>query len=276
VKLVADAFQLHDHLFVARIYRLLASRPRVLFRRQRNLAVGHRPRPAHDRCMLNERVSVVGSQLQLAVNDHQRVPRGVRQAPCVVSNRIAPAALAPRQGDGSQNDQDQESHTRNLTATFSRFWEQTAAGIHLLNQANPMSRHTAVQLSLALLRLVSGFLFIQHGGMKLFGWFGQMPHAPEPFTLIWVAAVLEFFGGILILAGLFTRITAFILSGEMAYAYFHAHAPNGFSPIQNKGEPAVLFCFIYLFLAAYGGGEYSLDHWFKVPSFHPKRRKSDY
>jgi putative oxidoreductase len=78
-------------------------------------------------------------------------------------------------------------------------------------------------------------------------------------SLMGVAGVLEFFGGLLILLGLFTRPTAFILSGLLAVAYFMAHAPGGFWPIQNQGELAVLYCFVFLYLAAAGGGEWSVD-----------------
>ncbi len=124
-----------------------------------------------------------------------------------------------------------------------------------------LDRGRVIQASYFLLRVVSGLLFLQAGGLKLFGWFGGMP--PEmPFRLfseIGLAGVLEFFGGTLILLGLFTRPTAFILSGEMAVAYWQAHAPRGDWPIENQGEPAVLFCFIFLYLAARGGGEWSLD-----------------
>jgi putative oxidoreductase len=76
---------------------------------------------------------------------------------------------------------------------------------------------------------------------------------------VWIGGMLELIGGFLILLGLFTRPTAFILSGEMAVAYWQFHAPNGTWPIQNHGEPAVLLCFIFLYMAARGGGDYSLD-----------------
>ena len=126
-----------------------------------------------------------------------------------------------------------------------------------------ISGEKAVQVSYFLLRVVSGLLFLQAGGLKLWGWFGGMP--PEfPFKLfseIGLAGVLEFFGGSLILLGLFTRPVAFILSGEMAVAYWQGHAPHGAWPIVNHGEPAVLLCFIFLFMSAYGGGEWSLDAW---------------
>jgi putative oxidoreductase len=99
-----------------------------------------------------------------------------------------------------------------------------------------------------------------HGAQKLFGAFGGMGgHGATAFTLFWFAGILEFFGGLLILLGLLTRPVAFILCGEMAVAYFMVHAPGGFWPIQNKGELAVLYCFIFLYLAAAGPGPLSLD-----------------
>jgi len=117
--------------------------------------------------------------------------------------------------------------------------------------------------TLSLLRVVTGLLFMQHGVQKLFGlllapdrpWSG----APPMFSQFWVAGVLETFGGALIVLGLFTRPVAFLLSGEMAVAYFQAHLPRSFWPILNGGEPVVLFCFVYLYLFAVGGGPYSLD-----------------
>jgi putative oxidoreductase len=115
----------------------------------------------------------------------------------------------------------------------------------------------------ALLRIVAGALFICPGGMILFGWFGGMPAQPGGGAvppLIVAAGWIELVGGSAILLGLFTRPVAFITSGEMAVAYFMAHFPNGFWPIQNHGEPAVLFCFIFLFLSAAGAGPFSLDH----------------
>ena len=124
-----------------------------------------------------------------------------------------------------------------------------------------MNRDNFIRLSYFLLRAVSGLLFLQAGGLKLFGWYGGMPDGVQLvlFSQIGIGAILEFFGGILILAGLFTRPVAFILSGEMAVAYFQFHQPSGFWPIQNEGIPAVLFCFIFLYMAARGGGDISLD-----------------
>ena len=111
----------------------------------------------------------------------------------------------------------------------------------------------------ALLRIVAGLLFICPGAMKLLGWFGGMPPGVPMTPLLVAAGWIELVGGALILLGLFTRPVAFITSGEMAVAYFIGHFPHGFWPIQNHGEPAVLFCFIFLFLSANGAGPFSLD-----------------
>jgi putative oxidoreductase len=118
------------------------------------------------------------------------------------------------------------------------------------------------QITYFFLRVVSGFLFLQAGGLILFGWYGGMPGQPSPPPLMsqtGIGGMLEFFGGIMIMLGLFTRPVAFILSGMMAVAYWQFHAPQGGWPIQNQGMPAVLFCFIFLYMAAQGGGDWSLD-----------------
>ena len=115
----------------------------------------------------------------------------------------------------------------------------------------------------SLLRVVTGLLFMQHGVQKLFGlllssnrpWQGP----PAMFSQFWIAGILEVFGGALIVVGLFTRPVAFVLAGEMAVAYFQAHFPRSFWPILNGGEPVVLFCFVYLYFFAVGGGPYSID-----------------
>jgi putative oxidoreductase len=116
--------------------------------------------------------------------------------------------------------------------------------------------------ALAALRLVAAFLFLQHGTAKLL----HVPHVAEfdslpALSLIGFAGMLEIAGSVLILLGLFTRPAAFILSGEMATAYFMAHAPQGhfFAPALNRGEEAVLYCFIFLFLSVAGGGAWSID-----------------
>lgn len=126
-----------------------------------------------------------------------------------------------------------------------------------------MNMDQAKRIAFFLLRVVAGLLFLQSGGMKIFDWFGGIPAEfgghPAVFSESWIGGVLELFGGAAVLLGLFTRPVAFLLSGEMAVAYFQFHQPNGLWPIQNHGEPAVLFCFIFLFLAAHGAGEWSLD-----------------
>lgn len=113
---------------------------------------------------------------------------------------------------------------------------------------------------LGLLRIVLGFLFLQHGTAKLFG----VPHVAmfdglQLFSMMSAAGVIELVGGVLLLVGLFTRPVAFILSGQMAAAYFIAHAPAGFLPILNGGEMAVMYCFTFLYFAAAGAGAFSLD-----------------
>ena len=113
---------------------------------------------------------------------------------------------------------------------------------------------------LGILRIITGFLFLQHGAAKLLG----IPHIAmfdglQLMSLMGLAGVLELVGGVLILLGLFTRPTAFILSGQMAVAYFMAHAPSGFLPILNQGELAVLYCFVFLYFSVAGAGAFSID-----------------
>lgn len=110
----------------------------------------------------------------------------------------------------------------------------------------------------ALLRIVAGLLFAQHGLQKLFGWLGAKG-AVELMSLMGAAGIIEVVGGMLIAIGLFTSPVAFIASGEMAFAYFMAHAPQGLWPIMNGGELAVLYCFIFLYFAAVGSGRWSVD-----------------
>jgi putative oxidoreductase len=109
----------------------------------------------------------------------------------------------------------------------------------------------------ALLRIIAGLLFVSHGGQKLFGWFGGQP---VPLgSMFGVAAIIEIVLGLLITIGLFTSYAAFIASGEMAVAYFIGHFPKSFWPLENAGEPAVLFCFIFLYMATQGSGIWSVD-----------------
>ncbi len=112
----------------------------------------------------------------------------------------------------------------------------------------------------AIMRIVVGFLFSCHGASKLFGWFSNAPgQTPPLFSLMGLAGVIEFFGGLLIALGLLASYAAFLASGTMAVAYFMSHYPRGFWPIKNGGELAVLYCFIFLFIAAKGSGRWSVD-----------------
>lgn len=109
----------------------------------------------------------------------------------------------------------------------------------------------------ALLRVVAGLMFAFHGVQKIFGILGGQQ--PPMFSQIWFAGVIELVGGILIAVGFFTSLAAFIASGEMAVAYFKAHAPRGPWPTLNEGELAVLYCFLFLYIAARGAGRFSID-----------------
>ena len=114
----------------------------------------------------------------------------------------------------------------------------------------------------SLLRIVTAAAFMQHGVQKLFGLLGGVDGqggTVELLSRFGVAGVLETFGGLLVLVGLLTRPVAFVLAGEMAFAYFLVHFPNGFWPVQNRGEVVVLFCFVFLYLSAAGPGPWSVD-----------------
>jgi putative oxidoreductase len=111
---------------------------------------------------------------------------------------------------------------------------------------------------LALLRIVAGLLLLEHATQKFFAFPVPFPVHPLP-PMLMAAGAIELVAGILITLGLFTRLAAFIASGELAAAYFIGHFPHGFWPVVNKGEPAILFCFIFLYLAAAGPGAWSID-----------------
>jgi putative oxidoreductase len=112
----------------------------------------------------------------------------------------------------------------------------------------------------AVLRVVAALLYLEHGTAKLFHFPIPQPGAPDPLpTMLLVAAVIELVAGVLITLGLFTRLAAFIAAGEMAVAYFIEHFPRGFWPVGNMGDAAILFCFIFLFIAAAGPGAWSVD-----------------
>ena len=123
---------------------------------------------------------------------------------------------------------------------------------------HPATEQRIRDVTITLLRIVTGLLFWQHGAQKLFGWLGGQP-VGQLASQFGLAGILEFFGGILLILGLFTRPVAFLLAGEMAVAYFQAHAPRSLFPIRNGGESVVLFCFVFLHLFAVGAGPFSLD-----------------
>ena len=110
----------------------------------------------------------------------------------------------------------------------------------------------------ALLRIVTGFLFLWHGSSKLFSFPTPLP-GEAPAFVIWVGGIIELVGGVLVMIGLQTRLAAFLCSGLMAAAYWMAHGLNALLPIQNQGELAVIYCFAFLFISARGGGMWSID-----------------
>ena len=112
---------------------------------------------------------------------------------------------------------------------------------------------------LSVLRIVAGLLFLQHGTQKFLSFPLRAGAAPELTSLLGVQGCLEIVGGVLIILGLVTRPVAFILAGDMAVAYFMVHFPSNFFPVLNRGEGAILFCFVFLYLAAAGGGVWSID-----------------
>ena len=126
----------------------------------------------------------------------------------------------------------------------------------MFNKENPGLK----DLSHNALRIVAGLLFAQHGAQKLFGVLGR-DAVDSLGSLMGLAGIIEFFGGVLIAAGLFTRPVAFIACGQMAVAYFMAHVPQGFWPILNGGELAAFYCFTWLFFFTHGPGKYSVDGW---------------
>jgi len=123
----------------------------------------------------------------------------------------------------------------------------------------------------AILRIVAGFMFMMHGTQKLFGWPGD-GSTVEIASMMGVAGIIELVGGILIMIGLFGSIAAFICSGQMAVAFFMMHAPQHWNPLLNDGEKAVLYCFLFLYIAARGSGIWSVDATRKN-TVHTERRK---
>jgi putative oxidoreductase len=112
---------------------------------------------------------------------------------------------------------------------------------------------------LSILRIVAGLLFLQHGLVKMFAFPMAFPNPVPTYSLLWFAAAIEIIGGILLILGLFTRWVAFICSGLMAFAYFIGHYPRAFYPIQNGGNLAILYCFVFFYLFFAGPGPWSLD-----------------
>jgi putative oxidoreductase len=113
---------------------------------------------------------------------------------------------------------------------------------------------------LSILRIVAALIFMEHGTQKLLGFPPSEDPGPAVLTLSGIAGLLELVGGPLLALGLFTRPVAFVLSGEMAFAYWMAHAPRSFFPVVNDGDAAILYCFVFLYLAVAGGGAWSLDN----------------
>jgi putative oxidoreductase len=113
---------------------------------------------------------------------------------------------------------------------------------------------------LSILRIVAALIFMAHGTQKILGFPSPSNGLPEAFSLPWIAGMLELFGGALLVVGLFTRPVAFVLSGLMACAYWMAHAPRSAFPVLNGGDAAILYCFVFLFMVAAGGGVWSLDN----------------
>ena len=112
---------------------------------------------------------------------------------------------------------------------------------------------------LTVLRVMAGLLFLEHGTQKILGFPPSANPGPALLSLMGIQGLIELVGGVLIVVGLFTRPVAFILCGDMAVAYFMSHFPNSFFPITNRGDAAILYCFVFLYLAAAGGGPWSLD-----------------
>ncbi|HEX5931231.1 MAG TPA: DoxX family protein [Methyloceanibacter sp.] len=126
---------------------------------------------------------------------------------------------------------------------------------------DPRSLSNWTPYALAILRIVAGLMFLEHGTQKLFGFPPGERAFVEAFTLSWWAGVLELILGALITVGLFTRAAAFVAAGEMAFAYWLAHAPQNFFPVNNGGDAAILYCFVFLLLVFAGPGKWSLDGW---------------
>ena len=126
---------------------------------------------------------------------------------------------------------------------------------------DPKSLSNWTPYALAVLRIVAGLIFLEHGTQKLLGFPSGERAFVDAMTLSWWAGVFELILGALITLGLFTRVAAFIAAGEMAFAYWIAHAPQSFFPVNNGGDAAILYCFVFLFLVFAGPGRWSIDAW---------------
>lgn len=115
---------------------------------------------------------------------------------------------------------------------------------------------------LSILRFVAALLFFEHGTQKILG-FPEPKYMPEVLSLNWIAGMMEVIGGALLMLGALTRPVAFLLSGEMAFAYWMAHAPKSVFPVLNGGDAAILYCFVFLYFVFAGGGSWSIDAWFE-------------
>lgn len=135
--------------------------------------------------------------------------------------------------------------------------------VHDVHDAPTGLRAHLPNLTLGLLRVVAGLMFMQHGAQKLFGALlpADQPFqgGPEIFSMMWIAGIVELGGGFLLALGLFTRVAAFLMAGQMAVAYFKVHNPQGFWPILNGGELAALYSFVFLMFVGVGSGRFSLD-----------------
>ena len=140
---------------------------------------------------------------------------------------------------------------------------ETSAGRNLSRWTHPELRPSGRRGCSAILRIVAALIFMEHGTQKLLGFPPSEHPGPELFSLSGIAGILELIGGALLVLGLFTRPVAFILSGQMAVAYWLAHAPQSFFPVLNGGDAAILYCFVFLYLLAAGRGAWSLDNWLR-------------
>jgi putative oxidoreductase len=134
---------------------------------------------------------------------------------------------------------------------------------------DPKSLSNWTPYALAVLRIVAGLIFLEHGTQKLLGFPSGERAFVDAMTLSWWAGVFELILGALITLGLFTRVAAFIAAGEMAFAYWIAHAPQNFFPVNNGGDAAILYCFVFLFLVFAGPGRWSMEAWRQAEDLGP-------